>query len=188
MMLGEVLLGQGRSAEAGPLLRDGYEGMKQREAKVSRTGKILLHDTVGRVAELYDALGQKEEAARWRKELTTTAGYVQNATEADHPYALLRTGRTAEAVARAEELTKQAIWNNAQWYNFACLYAVAGTRVAGKREEYADRAMELLRKAVNAGYDDAGHVGWDPDFTSLRERDDFKKLLAELAKASPVKS
>jgi non-specific serine/threonine protein kinase/serine/threonine-protein kinase len=188
MMLGEVLLGQGRFAEAGPLLRDGYEGMKRREAKVSRTGKILLHETVGRVAELYDALGQKEEAARWRKELATTAGYVQNATEAYHPYALLRTGRTAEAVARVEELTKKAIWNYGQWYDFACIYAIAGTRVNGKKQEYADRAMELLRKAVNAGYDDAAHAGWDPDLTALRERDDFKQLLAELAKPSPGKN
>jgi hypothetical protein len=60
--------------------------------------------------------------------------------------------------------------------------------VAGKKQEYADRAMELLHKGVKAGYDDAAHMGWEPALTSLRERDDFKRLLAELAKSLPVKN
>ena len=59
--------------------------------------------------------------------------------------------------------------------------------MAGKKQEYADRAMELLHKAVKAGYDDATHMANDADLHPLGERDDFKKLLAELAKAFPVK-
>ena len=40
--------------------------------------------------------------------------------------------------------------------------------------------MELLNKAVNAGYKDAAQFQQDNDLSSLRDRDDFKKLIAEL--------
>jgi hypothetical protein len=45
--------------------------------------------------------------------------------------------------------------------------------------------MDLLHKSVNAGCKDAAHMKEDPDLASLRDRDDFKKLLAELADANP---
>jgi Tfp pilus assembly protein PilF len=44
----------------------------------------------------------------------------------------------------------------------------------------ADRAMELLQKAVKAGYKDAAHMAKDTDLDPLRGREDFKKVLAEL--------
>ena len=40
--------------------------------------------------------------------------------------------------------------------------------------------MDLLQKAVKAGYKDAAHMKKDPDLDPLRAREDFKKLLAEL--------
>jgi serine/threonine-protein kinase len=97
-------------------------------------------------------------------------------------------GQVAEAVAEVEELTKQPQasapaapkWNAAQWYNFACVYAVASGKVADKKQEYADRAMALLRRAVQAGLKEAAHLARDTDLDPLRDRDDFKKLLADL--------
>jgi tetratricopeptide (TPR) repeat protein len=94
----------------------------------------------------------------------------------------LMAGQVAEAMAEVAELSKTPNWNAAQWYNFACVYAVAGSKLADKKEEYADQAMELLRRAVKAGYRDAAHVKQDSDLESLRGRNDFKQLLAELAK------
>jgi hypothetical protein len=80
------------------------------------------------------------------------------------------------------------MWNAGQWYDFACIYAVAAGKVAGKKQDYSDRAMELLRKAVKAGYNDAAHIKQDTDLDPLRDRDDFKNLLAELeAKPRPKK-
>jgi len=67
-----------------------------------------------------------------------------------------------------------------QWYNFACIYSVASSKIADKKQEYADRAMELLGTAVEQGFNDAAHIAEDSDLDPLRERDDFKKLLAEL--------
>ena len=46
--------------------------------------------------------------------------------------------------------------------------------------------MELLAKAVQAGYQDAAHMKKDTDLDPLREREDFKKLLAELEAKFPT--
>jgi hypothetical protein len=86
----------------------------------------------------------------------------------------------AEAVAEVAELTKNANLNAGQWYNFACVYSVASGKMPDNRQEYTDRAMELLRKSVNAGFKDAANMAKDTDLDPLREREDFKKLVAEL--------
>jgi hypothetical protein len=40
--------------------------------------------------------------------------------------------------------------------------------------------MRLFREAVSKGYKDVAHVKTDTDLDPLRQRDDFKKLLAKL--------
>jgi hypothetical protein len=67
------------------------------------------------------------------------------------------------------------------------MYALASGKVADKKQPYTDRAMALLHKAVQAGYKDAARMKADTDLDALRERDDFKKLLAELAKPAEPK-
>jgi hypothetical protein len=42
--------------------------------------------------------------------------------------------------------------------------------------------MELLHKAMKAGFKDAAHMRKDTDLDPLRGREDFKKLIAELEK------
>jgi serine/threonine protein kinase/tetratricopeptide (TPR) repeat protein len=53
-----------------------------------------------------------------------------------------------------------------------------------KRKElalgYADRALALLRQALDRGFKDAAHMKADPDLEPLRERTEFTKLLAGL--------
>jgi serine/threonine protein kinase/tetratricopeptide (TPR) repeat protein len=98
----------------------------------------------------------------------------------------VQVGQVTEAVAEAAALTKSSHWNPVQWYNFACVYAVASARSADKKPEYADRAMDLLHRAVEAGYRDAASIAQDTDLDPLHGRDDFKKLLAELAKRAPA--
>lgn len=54
----------------------------------------------------------------------------------------------------------------------------------GERQDlarsYADRAMAMLKDAVAKGWKDADLMKKDTDLDALRQRDDFKKLLAEL--------
>src|SRR5204862_1703747 len=60
-MLGGALLGQKKYADAEPLLLAGYEGMKQREAKIPPQGKVRLTEAEGRLAELFEATRKKDE-------------------------------------------------------------------------------------------------------------------------------
>jgi hypothetical protein len=73
-------------------------------------------------------------------------------------------------------------WNAAQLYSFACVCARANAATAEQKKQHADRAVELLRRAVKAGFADADRAAADADLAALRDRDDFKKLLAELRK------
>jgi hypothetical protein len=69
--------------------------------------------------------------------------------------------------------------------NVACIFALAADRPeepgrAFSKEECGKRAVSLLQQAVAQGWKDVEHMKRDDDLKSLRERQDFKKLLAEL--------
>lgn len=68
-MLGGALLGQKKHGDTEPLLLKGYEGMKKRESMIPPEGKVRLTQAVERLVQLYEALENDDEAARWRKEL-----------------------------------------------------------------------------------------------------------------------
>ena len=76
------LLGQQKYADAEPLLLAGYQGMKRLEATVPPQGKHRLREAADRLAELYAAAGQPEQAARWRAESGELSGPAPGRAEA----------------------------------------------------------------------------------------------------------
>src|SRR5262249_44963450 len=68
-LLGEAVLGQGRHAEAEPVVVVGYEGMKAREAKIPPQAGVRLSEAAARVPRLYEQWGRPDRAARWKVEL-----------------------------------------------------------------------------------------------------------------------
>jgi hypothetical protein len=75
-------------------------------------------------------------------------------------------------------------------YDTACAFALCVPLAdePEKKENYAKRAVELLSQAAAKGFKDVAHVRQDTDLDPLRQRDDFKKFLAELAaKTAPTK-
>jgi eukaryotic-like serine/threonine-protein kinase len=70
-MLGGALLRQKKYAEAEPLLLQGYEGLKQRAKTIPSAPNPRLKEALERVVQLCEAIGKKDEAAKWRKELET---------------------------------------------------------------------------------------------------------------------
>ncbi len=66
-LLGGALMGQKKHTDAEPLLLQGYQGMKQREAKLPPPGKIRLAEALERLVQLYEATGKKDEAQKWHK-------------------------------------------------------------------------------------------------------------------------
>jgi hypothetical protein len=96
----------------------------------------------------------------------------------------------ADAVALSEEkgATDTAVYNAARVCALASGSVKKGTGLA---EQYAALAIKLLVKAREAGYfkdgTDIEHVKQDPDLDALRQRDDFKKFLADLEAANKPK-
>ena len=72
-VLGGALLGQKKYAEAEPLLRAGYEGLKEREARVPAASHPRLRDALDWLIELADAQKDMEAAAKWRAERAAKA-------------------------------------------------------------------------------------------------------------------
>jgi tetratricopeptide (TPR) repeat protein len=75
--LGAALAGQGRRAEAEPLLLDGYEGLAARAARTPGLTAKDLKKAAARIATFYDDWGQPTKGAEWRSK--------QSQVDADGP-------------------------------------------------------------------------------------------------------
>ena len=73
-MCGEALAGQKKFPEAEPLLVEGYQGMKDREAKIPPAAKTRLPEAIQRLVDLYTTWDKPEEAAKWRAMLEGEPG------------------------------------------------------------------------------------------------------------------
>jgi serine/threonine-protein kinase len=153
------------------------------------TARLFLRNSHGGRAVAYDGLKRHAEAVRdWSRVIELSPPREQTKFRVHRAASRIGAGQVAEAVAEVAELTKAGTWDAGQWYDFACIYALAaGGQDGGKKKEYADRAMELLQRAVKAGYRDAVHMGKDRDLDVLRGREDFKKLMESLAKTKEKK-
>jgi hypothetical protein len=49
-----------------------------------------------------------------------------------------------------------------------------------QRQALAADAVQRLKEAMAAGWNDAGKTNSDPDLAPLRDREDFSRLLADL--------
>ncbi len=67
--LGAALAGQKRYADAEPLLLQGYDGLKAREALIPANNKQFLAEAAARIAPFYKAWGKPDKAAEWIKKL-----------------------------------------------------------------------------------------------------------------------
>jgi tetratricopeptide (TPR) repeat protein len=108
--------------------------------------------------------------------------------------ALSKLGRHAEATAAVEKLLELESSDARILYNAACIYALAAARVATaaapttsplQAEQHARRAVALLRQAVQQGFKDLALLKKDTDLDGLRQRADFRRLLADLETKAP---
>ena len=143
-------------------------------------------------AEALDKLNRYSDAVKdWDKAVELAERGLSPRSRAMRAVSLLKAGRTEDAVTEVFVLTKLKGWDPAVLYNFACIYAVAGAKKKTDQEEYALRAIALLRRAVQAGYKNIAHMQTDKDLDGLRDREDYKKLILELKeqkKESPQKA
>jgi tetratricopeptide (TPR) repeat protein len=105
-------------------------------------------------------------------------------------------GRQAEALdwlRRARRILEdQPDLGLKELYELACLDSRCSTLVGegrqfltsaehARRREFADQAMDALRRAVRAGYKNLAQLAEDSDLDPLRERSDFQLLIMDLA-------
>jgi serine/threonine protein kinase/tetratricopeptide (TPR) repeat protein len=100
-------------------------------------------------------------------------------------------GNPAAATEVAQKLRGLGWDPPADTYNAACALALCvpiiqknqqATKEARDKQVafYGDEAMQMLQDAVAKGFKNAAHMKQDPDLRALGERNDFKKLLANL--------
>jgi tetratricopeptide (TPR) repeat protein len=186
--LGNIIRDSGKPAESLEWFAKAIGALApihEREPRDLNTRRFLRNGYGGR-AKAQDRLRHFAEAIRdWDKAIELSPKEEQPWLRALRATSRVNAGQVAEAVAEVAELTSSSSWNANQWYDFACVYAVASSKIAGKKAEYSDRAMALLQQAVKAGWKEAAYMKKDPDMDPLREREDFKKLLAELEQNFP---
>jgi tetratricopeptide (TPR) repeat protein len=182
--LGNLVRDEGKPADSLPwfdLAIRTLTPVHEKDPRVATARQFLRNSHWGR-ARAYDRLKKHAEAVKdWDRAVELSPKQEQPYYRASRVNSRLLAGQVAEAVAEVEELTKTTKWTALQCYNFACVYAVASGKLAGKKPEYADRAMTLLNRAVKSGYNNAAHMAKDTDLDPLRSREDFQKLLADLS-------
>jgi tetratricopeptide (TPR) repeat protein len=191
----------GRQAEALKLRED---TLALQQAKLGPDHPETL-SSMDNLANSYRVLGRPAEALKLREQ---TLRLRRAKLGPDHPETLVgrlgvasglvQLGRGAEAAAdcrrAAETWEKLGAHDADSLYNAACFRAVTAAALhaadkspAGVRqaEAEADQAMAWLERAVAAGYCDAETMAADHDLDALRDRADFKGLLARLGAAKP---
>ncbi len=108
--------------------------------------------------------------------------------------AFLRLGEHVAAADEAEELARFGFQPPTDTYDAACYVArciklaeadsqLTEAERKQSAQEYAERAMKLLRQAVKLGFNDVAQIKSDPDLEPLCPCEDFQKLVAELESA-----
>src|SRR5262249_48807167 len=141
-------------------------------------------------------LGRPEEAAKdWKRVLELTAGQAAINMRLYRPAPLATLGEHVQAAKEMETLLAEGKVQPANLYVFAYAYSRCSAAAAkdarlpsAEREKLGDkygrRAVELLRQARSRGYfrDPArlARMKENKDLDAVREREDFKQVLAEL--------
>jgi serine/threonine-protein kinase len=162
------------------------------------TARLFLRNVYSGRAQALAQLGRDAEAAAdWEQARALNDEKLRDeAFRLGRAYALVRAGQPAAATVAVEDLLKPANTGSGTLYAAARVYALAAAQVTKQAaphtsslhaEQYARRAVALLRQAVQKGYKNIGHLKKDTDLDSLRRRADFQQLLADLEAKPPSK-
>ncbi len=79
--IGAALLGRKKYDEAGPLLRQGYEGLRRKLTKDDWREQFLLEESLDRLIELAEATGKADEVKVWKAERAKPSAGAKPAAE-----------------------------------------------------------------------------------------------------------
>ncbi len=160
----------------------------EQDKRLASAKRFLRNGYWGR-AMAFDRLERYTEAATdWGAAMELSGPTEQPVLRFNRANSRLRAEQhVAESIQEIDELAKLDTWNPQQWYVFACTYVVASTKDEARKEEHLTRAIDLLRKAMKAGFKDRDQIESNKDLDIVRGRADFKKLIAELETNAKVK-
>jgi tetratricopeptide (TPR) repeat protein len=177
-------------AKAMPLL----QSILAQDARVA-TARLFLRNAHWGRAQALDQLGHHAESAHdWQRASELDDGRSRPFFRLQHCAALAHAGEHRAAVKAVEELLASSDPkgktppSGSLLYDAAWAFALSAAAVkddAKLREQYAARAIALLRQAKTAGFfkdpKQVEHMKKDTDLDTLRQRDDYQKFAAELA-------
>jgi serine/threonine-protein kinase len=200
LALSRPLVELNRSAEALELTEAALANMQHVLAAEPNPGRQTLY---GQIAQQRGALLMSAGRAREALDILRSACDIQRSVVRAQPESvyhastlasmLASLGRAAaeagereearEAFLDAVEVTEgYAAAYPGQLYNQACYLALAIPVCApSERDRLTARAIDVLRRAIDGGYDDYANMAADEDLDALRERADFKQLLASIS-------
>ncbi len=141
-----------------------------------RNGHWGRADALGRLGRHADAVKD------WDRAIELDAGSAKPMFRVFRALSLAHAGEHEAAVAEAKALSAAERVPAILLYNLACVYSVAAGQVKDdveRRDRYGAAAVELLKRAVAAGFKNPEHLKKDPDFNPIRQREDFRKLTVE---------
>jgi serine/threonine protein kinase/tetratricopeptide (TPR) repeat protein len=180
---GDVLRDNGRPQDA----LDWYarsvatlESLLAKEKRLAEARVWLRQAHEGRARAL-DVLRRHAEAVQdWKRALELDDGRHRRVRQLGRAISQAHlSGDHRRALAAAAVLAKDADGLTLEWLARLCALASAVVKAADLREQYASRAVQLLRQAAGKGHQDGGYLKEGTDLAPLRRRADFQKLLAE---------
>jgi serine/threonine protein kinase/tetratricopeptide (TPR) repeat protein len=183
---GTLVLGSGKPADSLPWYARAIATLAAvltKEPDQASARHFLRNAHWGR-AQALDQLGLHEDAVKdWDQAVALSPAALQGFFKAQRALSQVKAGQVAEAIAAVAQLAKSTNWPATAWYDFARVYALASAQDHDKKETYASRAVELLQRAVQTGYNNVDHLKQDADLNPLRGRDDFQKIIEAVSKA-----
>ena len=159
-----------------PLLKEQARTVTREIVRNCHWGMADSLDNLGRPAEAVPHWKEMIQLIRTEKEKADYRTY--------HALSLANAGRTDEAVREIDELANAKLLTASVLGNAAAVYSLASAK-SPERETLQQKAISMLRTAKKAGSTPATFPS-GKEFTPLRDRPDFPKLLNEL-RPSPKK-
>ena len=159
---------------------DTLEPLHQAEPTNDTARTFLRNSHAGR-AEVYNDLEKYTEAeSDWERAIELSSLRQRGQIGLMRAMAKLRTGVVDDAVTQFANLIIDDQKSANDWYSLARVCAIASDESSTRKQEYNDRAMASLYRAVEAGWKDVASLKGDQFLVPLRGRDDFQQLVETL--------
>jgi serine/threonine-protein kinase len=156
-----------------------------------QTARFYVREACGGRAQVLAHLGRLTEADKsWTRAVELSSPEDRPRLRLRQETEHARLGQHVSAASRADMLLQTPALNGDTLYQGARLFAVASASAApdaALARRYADRALDLLGRAVARGFTDFDKMKRDPDLVTLRQGPKFRAIQSELETRSRSK-